>query len=683
MSFLNFINYFNGKKTSELNSLANASNETIRGQFEKCKTSKTNVSMFMTNFDANKDGKLDNAELAKLKKVSAFIMADDFDTKKIDTDNDGVFSDKELETFEKNQPQKTNEINKLNNATTDVINKQFKENKDNKLARFINAFDRNKDGKIDDEEAKDLKLASKYLQTDDDFDMELLDKDKNGKLDEKELGVFRLAAHFDKDNDGKLSEDEAKEFKLAVKFDEDKDGILSENELTKFNKAKQFDFDNDGMLSQNEIGKMQESNSLMPQMVQDMGQASGVSGAGCVGGNYAGSGDYSGALSALKAEPTIGQKFDMTKADITKIEKEINSVKENAVNAIKEKETAVNDMETKLLKEKESDSVVIKELKNGISDKSQKIIKNETQLRLKENEVTSLSNTISADEIVLGGLEKEFAGLKTDTPNEKVNAKNQARKSHLEQQIGDLKSKIKENKEKLEKATSERDTLKNETIPKLKEERTQLEDNLKETDASYKESVDSLQEARKTFEEAKVKIEQDRDKKVAELEKTLQAKRAEAMQLSEKNGEIKGKSGQYGAAIDTLMSKNGVLAGKGDMVAQIADEYGIPADIFAAIIAAETGRGTSKAIRYRNNPGGLMDPKTGCKSLQNFATLEQGLRKMASNLKRNYFDKGRTTLATIKPKYCPDGAANDPRGLNKNWLPTTTKFAAQINAALG
>ena len=219
MSFLNFINYFNGKKTSELNSLANVSNETIRGQFEKGKTSKTNVSMFMTNFDANKDGKVDNAELAKLKKVSAFIMADDFDTKKIDTDNDGVFSDKELETFEKNQPQKTNEINKLNNATTDVINKQFKENKDNKLARFINAFDRNKDGKIDDEEAKDLKLASKYLQTDDDFDMELLDKDKNGKLDEKELGVFRLAAHFDKDNDGKLSEDEAKEFKLAVKFD--------------------------------------------------------------------------------------------------------------------------------------------------------------------------------------------------------------------------------------------------------------------------------------------------------------------------------------------------------------------------------------------------------------------------------------------------------------------------------
>ena len=34
-----------------------------------------------------------------------------FDNKKIDTDKDGLFSDKEIAEFEKNQPEKTNEIN--------------------------------------------------------------------------------------------------------------------------------------------------------------------------------------------------------------------------------------------------------------------------------------------------------------------------------------------------------------------------------------------------------------------------------------------------------------------------------------------------------------------------------------------------------------------------------------------
>lgn len=675
MSFLNLINYFNGKKTGEINELSTLSNDAIRNRFDKGKSSNTTVSMFMKNFDTNKDGKLDNAELAKLKKVSAFIMADDFDTKKIDTNNDGIFSDKELEAFEKAQPEKTNEINKLKNAATDVINKQFKENKDKdtKLATFIKSFDRNKDGKIDDNEAKDLKLASKYLQSDDDFDMKLLDKNEDGQIDEKEMAVFRFASKFDKDGDGKLSEEEAKEFKLALNFDKDKDGILSEEELANYNKAKPFDLNNDGELSQAEMGRMQEANSVMQQMAQDAGQ---VGPSGGVNGNYAGSGDYSGALNALKADATISEKLDTTNADIKKIEIEINSVKEKAANAITEKEKNVKEMEDLLLKEQNSDNEKIKNLKSDISDKSQEIIEKETELRLKDNEVTSLNNTISADKIVLSGMEIEYAGLNN---NKKVNAKNQTRKDQLEEQIKSLKDKIKENEKNLNAAKTARDTLKNKTIPELKEKRTQLENNLKETDASYKESVDALQEARRTFEDAKTKIEQERDKKVAELEKTLQAKRTEAMQLSEKNGEIKGKAGQYGVAIDALMAKNGVLAGKGDLVAQIADEYGIPADIFAAIIAAETGRGTSKAIRYRNNPGGLMDPKTGCRSLQNFNTLEDGLRKMASNLKRNYFDKGRTTLATIKPKYCPDGAANDPRGLNKHWLPTTTKFAAQIN----
>lgn len=680
---------------SEINFLASASNEVIRSQFEKGKGSKTNVSMFMTKFDANKDGKLDDAELAKLKKVSAFIMADDFDCKKIDKDNDGIFSEKELEAFEKEQPKKTKEINILNNATTDVINKQFKENKDKetKIGKFLTAFDRNKDGKIDEDEVKDLKLASKYLKEDDDFDMKELDKNEDGKIDAKEMAVFRLASFVDKDKDGELSEEEAKEFKLSSQFDENADGILSDEELKNLNLAKNFDVNNDGVLSeeefsnmqmakvfdadndggmsQAEIANMQAANSMSQQMSQEVG----VNG-GC------GVSSFDGALNALKAEPTIAQKFDTINAEVEKIEKEIKDVKEKANKAVVEKEQTIKNLEEELLKAKESDSEAVKNLKSGISEKSQEIIKQETDLRAKEVEVDSLTNMISADNIVLAGMRKEFAGLKTDTSNEKVNAKNQERKNQLEKQIADLESKIKANEDKLKETKKARDTLKNETIPKLKEERSKLEEDLAKADASYKDNIEKLKEARKTFEEAKTKIENERDKKVAELEKTLQTKRAEATQLSEKQGDIKGKSGQYGAAIDAIMSKNGVLAGNGHLIVQIADKYGIPADIFASIIASETGRGTSNAIRNYNNPGGVMTTKDGCRSIRRFASLEQGLEHMASLLKRKYFDEGRTTLATIQPKYCPVGAANDPRGLNKNWLPTTTKIQAEINRHL-
>lgn len=138
---------------------------------------------------------------------------------------------------------------------------------------------------------------------------------------------------------------------------------------------------------------------------------------------------------------------------------------------------------------------------------------------------------------------------------------------------------------------------------------------------------------------------------------------------------------QAGAALNKLLDKNGkggVLQGKGELIAKIAKEYGIPVQHFAAIIFSETGWGKSKAIKKYNNPGGIMDKSTGCRKIKRFSSLEEGLRAMASNLKRNYYDKGLDTLPEIQKKYCPIGAANDPKGLNKNWLSTVTKISNQI-----
>ena len=84
----------------------------------------------------------------------------------------------------------------------------------------------------------------------------------------------------------------------------------------------------------------------------------------------------------------------------------------------------------------------------------------------------------------------------------------------------------------------------------------------------------------------------------------------------------------------------------------------------------ETGNGTSNAIKTKNNVGGMMTKK----GLMTFSSIEEGIDKMASNLKRLYFDQGLTTIPQIQKKYAPIKAANDPTGLNQHWVSGVTKY---------
>ncbi|MEI2285031.1 glucosaminidase domain-containing protein [Paenibacillus polysaccharolyticus] len=99
-------------------------------------------------------------------------------------------------------------------------------------------------------------------------------------------------------------------------------------------------------------------------------------------------------------------------------------------------------------------------------------------------------------------------------------------------------------------------------------------------------------------------------------------------------------------------------------------KYGIDPALLAAIAMHETGNGTSKAVKNKNNVGGMM----GKNGLMTFGSIEEGIDKMASNLKRLYFDQGLTTIPQIQKKYAPVGASNDPTGLNNNWVSGVTRF---------
>ena len=105
--------------------------------------------------------------------------------------------------------------------------------------------------------------------------------------------------------------------------------------------------------------------------------------------------------------------------------------------------------------------------------------------------------------------------------------------------------------------------------------------------------------------------------------------------------------------LENLFSR-GALKGKAGMVVEAAINNGIDPNLFAAVIAHETGRGTSNAIMNYNNPAGIMDPKTKWTKLKRFESLADGLSYSAKNLRRRLDQAGgdMTKLASI---YAPVG----------------------------
>jgi hypothetical protein len=93
-----------------------------------------------------------------------------------------------------------------------------------------------------------------------------------------------------------------------------------------------------------------------------------------------------------------------------------------------------------------------------------------------------------------------------------------------------------------------------------------------------------------------------------------------------------------------------------------------------AIAIFETGNGSSSAARNKNNIGGMM----GKNGLMSFDSIDSGIEAMIRNLSKNYISQGLTTIDQIARKYAPVGAANDPNGLNKNWVNGVTKIYNQL-----
>lgn len=113
------------------------------------------------------------------------------------------------------------------------------------------------------------------------------------------------------------------------------------------------------------------------------------------------------------------------------------------------------------------------------------------------------------------------------------------------------------------------------------------------------------------------------------------------------------------------------LQGYGAVFVREGLANGIDPRALAAIARAESSLGSDPGARAIHNAFGWGPHRP-------FASWEENIATVAAGLKAGYIDEGLTTLAQIQAKYAPLGAANDPGGLNSNWLTNTTLLYGEL-----
>lgn len=116
------------------------------------------------------------------------------------------------------------------------------------------------------------------------------------------------------------------------------------------------------------------------------------------------------------------------------------------------------------------------------------------------------------------------------------------------------------------------------------------------------------------------------------------------------------------------------LSGTAVHFIEAGKKYDIDPNLLSAIAVHETGNGSSRAANEKNNIAGMM----GKNGLRSYDSVADSIYDMARNLRQNYLNQGKESIAQIGAKYAPVGAANDPTGLNNHWTQGVSKFYTQL-----
>ena len=94
------------------------------------------------------------------------------------------------------------------------------------------------------------------------------------------------------------------------------------------------------------------------------------------------------------------------------------------------------------------------------------------------------------------------------------------------------------------------------------------------------------------------------------------------------------------------------IAGKGMVIASKCIELGVDPFVATSIILHETGCGQNQCSNIARNCYNFGGQKgSGCGAYQRYGSVDEGLEGMITNLYRNYYSKGLTTVETIGPRY--------------------------------
>ena len=116
------------------------------------------------------------------------------------------------------------------------------------------------------------------------------------------------------------------------------------------------------------------------------------------------------------------------------------------------------------------------------------------------------------------------------------------------------------------------------------------------------------------------------------------------------------------------------LNGKGLAFATAGQKYNINPALMIAITALETELGTTGTrTKEHNDPFSMMT--------RHFESLDEAIDLSTEWMRKGYLDEGLDTIPQIGAKYAPIGASNDPKGTNKEWVPSVTKFFNLITSS--
>lgn len=122
------------------------------------------------------------------------------------------------------------------------------------------------------------------------------------------------------------------------------------------------------------------------------------------------------------------------------------------------------------------------------------------------------------------------------------------------------------------------------------------------------------------------------------------------------------------------------MSGYVDKIMSYSNAFKVDPALVTAIILAENGGNPG---RNNKNSRFYYDPMS-CGGGKNFSNIEKGLWAGIRNLSVNYirpggkYRRGNGTISNIGSVYCPVGAANDPNGTNRHWVPSVTKYYQSI-----